>query len=61
MAQFMQEMNEKVPVAKSIEKQSLGGKSLPAVKQTKLEFAKVEPSKTVASKQGNLSSWFGKK
>ena len=60
MAEFMQEMNNVQPT-KQTENKSLGGKSLPAVKQTKLEFAEVKPTKTVASKQVSLSNWMGKK
>ena len=46
---------------KANEKPSIGAKSLPAVKQTKLEFSKPEATKSVANKQGNLFSWMGKK
>jgi hypothetical protein len=46
---------------KAAEKPSISVKSLPAVKQTKLDFGKPVDTKTVASKQGSLFGWMGKK
>lgn len=59
MDEMMEMMNEEAK--KPNEKPSLGAKSLPAVKQTKLEFGKPDATKSVATKQGSLFGWMGKK
>ncbi len=56
---MMEMMNQ--DAKKASEKSSIGAKSLPAVKQTKLEFGKPEAIKSVATKQVNLFGWMGKK
>ncbi len=60
MNDFFDEMNKKQ--AQHAAKQSIGAKSLPSAKQPiSVEASQPAPTKSVATKQGSLFGWMGKK